>query len=142
MQYCSGDVRDAGAHRLDICNLPYADASIDGLYACHVLMMLPDDRPALQEVHRVLKVDGSAILQVPAYWTGPATLEAPTVDDRLKHFRDPAIHRMYTEADYVNRLNGAGLEVHRFLARGFSPRLQARYSLYGEVMHIARKKSG
>ena len=49
---------------------------------------------------------------------------------------------MYTEAGYVSRMNEAGFEVHRFFARSFSPLLPARYSLYGEVLHIARKLRG
>jgi SAM-dependent methyltransferase len=102
-------------------------------------MALKDDGRAMKEVERVLKPDGIAILQVPAYWTGPRTLEAPEIEERLKHFGDPNIYRIYTEADFVTRMNESGFEIHRFFARSFDPALQTRYSLYGEILHIGRK---
>jgi SAM-dependent methyltransferase len=56
--------------RADICDLPLPDASVDFVYASHVLEHVPDDRRAIAEIYRILRPGGIAILPVPIYSTG------------------------------------------------------------------------
>ena len=44
--------------RMDICDIPYRDNTFDVIYCSHVLEHVPDDRKAMREFLRVLKVGG------------------------------------------------------------------------------------
>ena len=51
----------------DICKLPFSDASFDAIYSAHVLYHIADpksQKAALQEIVRVLKPGGTAVLVV------------------------------------------------------------------------------
>jgi SAM-dependent methyltransferase len=52
-------------HRVDLCALPFADASYDIVYASHVLEHIADDQQAIAEIRRILSPTGIAILPVP-----------------------------------------------------------------------------
>jgi len=82
--------------------LPFRSNTFDAITALDVLEHLPDDRPALRELRRVLKPDGVLIITVPAYrflWS--------------KH--DIALHhyRRYTARELRARLHEAGFEVRK-----------------------------
>ncbi len=82
--------------------LPFRSDTFDAITALDVLEHLPDDRPALRELRRVLKPDGVLIITVPAYrflWS--------------KH--DIALHhyRRYTARELRARLHEAGFEVRK-----------------------------
>ena len=49
----------------DICNLPFSDQQFDWVVCNHVLEHISNDKIAMQEIYRVLKPGGTAILQVP-----------------------------------------------------------------------------
>ena len=57
---------DARLLRADACDLPLADDSVDAVCCANLLEHVPDDRRALQEVARVLRVGGRAVIVVPA----------------------------------------------------------------------------
>lgn len=52
-------------YNADLCKLPMKNNSYDCLFASHVLDEIKDDGKALQEIYRVLKPGGIAILPVP-----------------------------------------------------------------------------
>src|SRR5262249_19192968 len=52
-------------YKVDLLHLPFSDSSYDLVYASHVLECIPDDRKAIQEIRRILKPNGIAILPVP-----------------------------------------------------------------------------
>jgi len=58
---CMKDVN----HNVDLQQLPFDDASYDFIFASHVLEHVPDDKKAIQEIRRILKPNGLAILPVP-----------------------------------------------------------------------------
>lgn len=64
--YCQsknlGEVR-----RGDICAIPFADESFDFVLATDVIEHVDDDSAALEEVSRVLKNGGKALIAVPAF---------------------------------------------------------------------------
>jgi SAM-dependent methyltransferase len=51
----------------DICALPFPDASFDVVFATDVIEHVDDDHLAAQEICRVLKPGGNAIITVPAF---------------------------------------------------------------------------
>jgi len=55
----------AGSIKLDMCNMALPDASFDVVFASHVLEHIQTDRAALEEIRRILRPGGVAILPVP-----------------------------------------------------------------------------
>ena len=51
--------------KADICDLPFKNESFDFILCNHVLEHIPDDKKAMQELYRILKPGGTAILQIP-----------------------------------------------------------------------------
>jgi ubiquinone/menaquinone biosynthesis C-methylase UbiE len=138
MKYYSGSISGKGNQYLDLLALPYPDQSVDVIYCCHVLNSMPDDQAAMREVRRVLRPDGLALLQVPAFHTGKETLEAKSLEERIALFGDEGIFRAYTPLGYLERLNAAGLEAEVYLARSLSDRARTFHALHDEVLHICR----
>jgi SAM-dependent methyltransferase len=82
--------------------LPYGDASFDLVTALDVVEHLDDDIAGLQEIRRVLRPDGRALLFVPAFmflWG---------VQDDISNHR-----RRYTVPELKIKLSEAGLSVER-----------------------------
>lgn len=82
--------------------LPFARESFQVAFALDVLEHLPDDRPALHELYRVLQPGGYLIITVPAYrwlWS--------------KHDVALAHYRRYTARALRTRLCEAGFQVRK-----------------------------
>lgn len=97
--------------KMDICDIRYPDNTFDIIYCSHVLEHVPDDRKAMSEFQRVLKLTGWAILLVPI--TVKQTVEDPSITDpneRLRLFGQEDYVRCYGP-DYLGRLEDAGLKV-------------------------------
>ncbi len=140
MSYRSGDIRGEGEQFMDILKLPFADESVDVFYCCHVLNALQDDIAAMCEVYRVLRRDGVAILQVPAFYSGATSFETQSDEERIAAFADAAIYRNYADTDYLSRLGSVGFAVSKH-ANSDVPEIQARrFALKGEFMHVCRKQ--
>lgn len=95
----------------DINQLPFADKSFDFIIANHILEHIPDDATAMKELRRVLKQDGTAILQVPFSTTLRMTVEEPAIANASKQeelFGQRDHVRIYAADDYVQRLQNAG----------------------------------
>ena len=83
-------------HHVDIQNLPFGDQTYDFVFASHVLEHIPNDRKALQEIRRILKHNGIAILPVPVVCQ--QTVEYPEANpNEAYHVRAPGV-------DYFQRL--------------------------------------
>lgn len=62
-------------HEVDICDLPFPDASFDVVIASHVLHYIRDEASALRNLRRVLSRGGMAIIPVPIF--SETTVEYP-----------------------------------------------------------------
>ncbi len=95
----------------DLTSLPFDSQTFDALYCSHVLEHVPDDHKAMEELHRVLRPDGWAIIQVPI--TGEDTFEDLSVTDparRRQLFGQPDHVRVYGR-DFSSRLARARFSV-------------------------------
>jgi len=114
--YVSADLLepDVNAH-IDIMKMPFLDGTFDVILCNHVLEHVSDDRIAMNELYRILKPGGWAVLQVPIAKALTTTFEDPTAatdQRRIELFGQRDHVRLYAEGDYVNRLSAVGFRVN------------------------------
>jgi SAM-dependent methyltransferase len=99
--------------KADICNLPFEDNSYDVILCNHVLEHIPDDKKAMQELYRVLKPNGYAILQVPQDLNREYTFEDDSITDKTERTRifGQYDHLRIYGKDYFDKLRQVGFEV-------------------------------
>jgi len=127
----------------DIMHVPYRSTVFDVVICNHVLEHIPDDRKALQELYRVLRPDGWAVLQVPIDLKLEQTFEDSSVvtpEDRLRFFGQEDHVRQYGR-DYIVRLKEAGFSVTvDDYVNTLSPNIVKKYVLDAhEHIYICRK---
>lgn len=99
--------------KADICNLPFEDNTYDMIFCNHVLEHIPNDTKAMQELYRVLKKGGMAILQIPQDLKRATTF----ADDSIVNQKDrAAIFGQYDHVriygrDYFDKLRSIGFTV-------------------------------
>jgi len=99
--------------KADICNLPFKDSEFDVILCNHVLEHIPDDTKAMQELHRILKIGGYGIFQIPQDLSREKTFEDDTITDkkeRAKIFGQYDHVRIYGR-DYFDKLRSIGFKV-------------------------------
>jgi SAM-dependent methyltransferase len=96
----AADVPGIPLLQFDLTTCPLPDASVDGAVLLNVLEHIEDDRMAAQQLLRILRPGGSAIIEVPA---GPAIYDV--YDKQLMHFR------RYRLRDLVKMFEDTGFEV-------------------------------
>jgi SAM-dependent methyltransferase len=99
--------------KADICNLPFEDNTYDIILCNHVLEHIPDDTKAMQELYRVLKPNGMAILQIPQDLNRKTTFEDDSITDkkeRAEIFGQYDHVRIYGR-DYFDKLRNIGFNV-------------------------------
>ena len=97
--------------KMDITNIQYPDDYFDIIYCSHVLEHVIDDKKAIKEFYRTLKLTGCAILLVPI--TTDKTFENNSIIDpieRLRVFGQEDHVRRYGH-DFVDRLKEVGFKV-------------------------------
>lgn len=100
--------------KADICNLPFEDSSFDVVLCNHVLEHIPNDTKALEEIYRILRPDGWAILQIPQDYNREVTFEDNSITDpkeRAKIFGQYDHVRVYG-MDFFKKLERVGFEVN------------------------------
>lgn len=96
----------------DITNIHTPDENFDLIICYHVLEHIEHDNLAMNELYRVLKKGGHAIIQTPfkegdIYENASITLP----EDREKHFGQSDHVRVYAVNGLMERLQKAGFEV-------------------------------
>lgn len=115
LDYITGDIESPLAKvKMDIHEIPFEENTFDVIFCNHVLEHVEDDIKAMQEMLRVLKPGGWAILQVPFFFPlNEDTYEDKSITspaDREKAFGQDDHVRLYGK-DYANRLASAGFKV-------------------------------
>lgn len=115
IKYVSADLFEPGVmSRFDIQRMPFRDQTFDVVICNHVMEHVSDDSVAMAEVHRILKPKGWAMLQVPIALALDRTIEDPTAktdEERIERFGQEDHVRLYSQPDYIERLQSAGFSV-------------------------------
>jgi SAM-dependent methyltransferase len=129
--------------KADICDLPFADNSFDIIFCNHVLEHIPDDNKAMEEIYRILKPNGWAVLQIPQDLKRATTFEDDTITDRkerAKIFGQYDHVRIYGR-DYFTKLREIGFHVDEVdYTSKLTPETIDKYRLAkGEILPVVRK---
>jgi predicted SAM-dependent methyltransferase len=129
--------------KADICNLPFDDNSYDIIFCNHVLEHIPDDTKAMQELFRVLKKGGMAILQIPQDLKREVTFADDSIIDqkeRAEIFGQYDHVRIYGR-DYFDKLRSIGFTVvEEDYTNKINPQLVEKYCLAkGEIIPVCFK---
>lgn len=136
VDYTSFDLAPFAMEQHDITAMKFASDSIDYFLCFHVLEHLPQDAPAIAEIHRVLRPGGTAVLQVPLDWHAAQTREYPAPDPR------ECGHVRRYGRDFADKLAAPGMSVqHISVSEVFDADTIARYGLSTEPIFFATKGS-
>lgn len=126
---------------MSIDDIKFPDNTFDVLIVIGILVMVPDDLRAMQEVFRVLKPSGYAVFHDPINLSFPQSFSDASLTkeekQKLYHGHD---QRWYYGADYADRLRTQGFEVEDDT---YAQRIDnKRYGISpNEKVYIARKKA-
>lgn len=114
LEYITTDLNSPIADvKADICDLPFKNDEFDFIICNHVLEHIPDDTKAMQELYRILKPGGTAVLQVPYQQDRKNTFEDDSIIDpkeRALIFGQYDHVRVYG-MDYFDKLRSIGFKV-------------------------------
>jgi ubiquinone/menaquinone biosynthesis C-methylase UbiE len=114
LEYISADLESPLAMvKMDIHQIPFSENTFDVAFCNHVMEHVEDDIKAMEEIYRVLKPGGWAIIQSPIDANLNHTLDGThlkTAKEREKAFGQHDHLRMYG-LDYGKRLEKAGFTV-------------------------------
>lgn len=144
LDYTTADLNSPWADvHCDICALPFEDNTFDVVFCNHVLEHIEDDKKAMQELLRVMKPGGWAMLQVPIDYNNETTYEDPSITDpkeREQHFWQDDHYRLYGR-DYADVLDKIGFESREIdFINEFSDTEIERFALMqGEKVYVGHK---
>lgn len=129
--------------KADILNLPFNENTFDTIFCNHVLEHIIDDKKAMQELYRVLKPKGMAILQIPQDLSLEKTYEDFSItskEERTKHFGQYDHVRVYGK-DYFDKLRAVGFKVEEVdYSQKLTPEMVEKYCLTkGEILPVCYK---
>ena len=127
----------------DIKDMPFLDQSFEVVICNHVLEHIINDDQALNEIYRILKKGGYAILQIPLEKDAKTTYEDESIidpEERKKHFGQYDHVRIYG-MDFFDKLNKIGFESKPiFYADNFNKRDKKRFGIdNNDIIPIAIK---
>lgn len=113
--YVSRDLFEANIMtRFDVMQMPFRAETFHVIICSQVLEHVSNDISAMSDLHRVLKFDGWAVLQVPIAMALIKTREdatATTEQQRIELFGPRDHVRLYSKRDYIDRLQSVGFNV-------------------------------
>ena len=129
--------------KADICNLPFEDESFDFILCNHVLEHIPDDHKAMNELYRILKPGGTAILQIPQDLKREKTFQDDSITDpgeRARIFGQYDHVRIYGR-DYFETLRKIGFQVEEvdYTSRLSEAEIDKFRLAKGEIIPVCRK---
>lgn len=114
IDYIDGDINPAYASKvIDATNIDYPDSYFDLIICSHVLGHIPDEKKALREINRVMKKNGTALIQTLINRSSEKTFEDPKISsakDRLSIYGEVDLVRLHG-LDFSTRLELQGFQV-------------------------------
>ena len=145
LDYITADIESPLAKvKMDLHDIPFEDNTFDVVFCNHVLEHVEDDIRCMQEMKRVLKPTGWAIMQSPQDWKLATTFEDKTITDpkeRERLFKQDDHFRIFGR-DYDKRLEQGGWHVTEDKFVMEMPENQViRFSLpKDEIIYLCEKK--
>jgi SAM-dependent methyltransferase len=96
----ASSLREVPLVALDLTACPLTDNALDAIVLLNVLEHIEDDRSAIEQVFRILRPGGVAVIEVPA---GPGLFDV--YDEVLLH------HRRYRSSAFCRALSETGFEI-------------------------------
>ena len=114
LDYITADINpNVAEYPIDITNIPFPDHSFDSIICSHVLGHVKDEKKAIEELYRVLKADGVALIASLIDLKNPHTFETDEADTprkRLQYYSEPDLLRLHG-TDFGERLAQGGFRV-------------------------------
>jgi len=129
-----------GIQNVDLLNINFKDNFFDYIICNRVLEHIVDDKKAMSEMYRVLKIGGTALITVPLDYNLEKTHESyVSRKDRIKYYGQWDHVRMYC-ADIKNRLKDVGFSVvlNKY-SNNFSKEEMKKFGLCVDTIIIAKK---
>ncbi len=145
LEYLTGDLESPIADlHFDLHAIPLEDNRFDVVFCNHVMEHVDDPLKCMQELYRVMKPGGWAIMQVPQDMSLDTTYEDPSItspEDREKHFWQKDHVRLFGR-DYPSWLEKANFKVDQFDPKvNFNNELISKFRLLkDEILYIAKKE--
>lgn len=122
---------------------PFKNENFNLIICNHVLEHIQDDTAAMNEIYRLLKNCGIAILQTPVSLKLEKTYEnknIKTEEEKLHEYGQKDHERIYSKKSYINKLKEIGFDVQLYNFSKIKPNLGIRYQLIpNEDLFICKK---
>jgi SAM-dependent methyltransferase len=108
------DPRQHDIKMIDATDIPFHDETMDMVICNHVLEHIPDYLKAIHEIYRVLKTNGTAILQTPCsrlLYRNFEDKNINTAELRLFFYGEKNHYRVFSEQNFFRDLTDAGFEL-------------------------------
>ena len=115
LYYINGDINKFFADEvIDITQINYPDNTFDYIICSHVLGHIPDEKQAIEELFRVLKKGGKALIQTPIHLKNNTfeNVELTTENERLKRYGEKDLLRLHGQ-DFEERLKRENVSVEK-----------------------------
>lgn len=144
LNYVTADLESPLADlKFDLHDIPLPDNTYDIIFCHHVLEHVEDDIRCMQELCRVLKSGGMAIMQVPQDVNRKETFSDPSITDEAERIRlfGQYDHVRVFGLDYPERLRSAGFNVEEYhFEKDLTPEEVDKYRLMpGEILYVCSK---
>jgi SAM-dependent methyltransferase len=114
LDYITADINpNLADYQFDIMDIPFPGESFDYILCFHVLGHVPNEKKAIEEMYRVLKSTGTALIGTIIDLDNPHTFEtseADTSQKRLQYYSEPDLLRLHG-TDFNQRLIQGGFKV-------------------------------
>ncbi len=151
LHYEAGDKFDEGYENayydqdvmhVDLLDINKPDHSVDIVICNHVLEHIENDRQAMSEIYRIMRIGGWGILQVPISPILESTFEQPTTSPQEReHLFGQKDHVRLYGKDYKERLESIGFRVSTIHMNEVIP--TEKMKIYGinpdELIYLVRK---
>jgi hypothetical protein len=129
---------------VDITDMHSIPSETYDLFICsHVLEHVSDDRKALSELFRILKVGGHGILMVPVNLKVDKVEEDPELEDiaeRWRRFGQGDHIRLYSKEGFLERVGEAGFSIDSYGSDFFGKDEFLQYGIsLGSMLYIVKK---